>query len=124
MEKIISIAEHSEYVGAGYAITTDKQVVKLLIDDNQQCCESSGYFFTEDKIEDFIGAYLVNVSITDTLLNTKKLDEIESDETSTMFVNIETSKGLLQFVAYNTHNGYYGHSACVSSTQLKHEETL
>ena len=28
-----------------------------------------------------------------------------------MFVNINTSNGLLQFAAYNNHNGYYGHNA-------------
>ena len=45
-------------------------------------------------------------------------------EGGVMFVNITTSKGVLQFVAYNEHNGYYGHSACVISKQLNHEECL
>jgi hypothetical protein len=31
------------------------------------------------------------------------------DAGSAMFINVETTKGLLQFVAYNEHNGYYGH---------------
>lgn len=30
----------------------------------------------------------------------------------------------MQFVAYNAHNGYYGHQARVVSKQLKHEVCL
>ena len=41
-----------------------------------------------------------------------------------MFVNVETDKGLLQFVAYNEHNGYYGHEACVISKHLNESEYL
>jgi hypothetical protein len=41
-----------------------------------------------------------------------------------MFVDIETDRGVLQFVAYNAHNGYYGHKARVQSTQLRHTVTL
>ena len=41
-----------------------------------------------------------------------------------MFVDIVTDRGVLQFVAYNIHNGYYGHEAKVISTQLEHNETL
>lgn len=32
-----------------------------------------------------------------------------------MFINIETTKGFLQFVVYNEHNGYYGHSVLLVS---------
>jgi hypothetical protein len=39
-------------------------------------------------------------------------------------VNIDTDRGQLQFVAYNEHNGYYGHNAVVVSKQLTHEECL
>ncbi len=35
-----------------------------------------------------------------------------------MFVNLETNKGTLQFVAYNEHNGHYGHEAKVTCKQL------
>ncbi|MEL3959481.1 hypothetical protein NST17_20225 [Caldifermentibacillus hisashii] len=41
-----------------------------------------------------------------------------------MFVDIITSNGTLQFVAYNEHNGYYGHEAKVISTQIEHSEFL
>lgn len=111
----------------GFAVSTDKQVIKLLIDNGQDCCEQWGYFMSEDDFEKFVGAELIEISITDTALNTKKYNEqIEYglDDGGVMFVNINTTKGLLQFTAFNAHNGYYGHKAIVISEQLNHEEYL
>lgn len=132
MEKIISIEETTfnikdgqwttEY--DGFLIKTDKQTVKLGIDNGQSCCENFGYFMTDDNFKEFEGSELKNISITDTLLNTKKVTENSIQEGEAMFVNIETSIGLLQFVAYNQHNGYYGHTAIVESTQFSTEEVL
>lgn len=128
MEKIIAIVEIDETEGytsySGFMIKTTKQNIKLLIDNMQSCCENWGYFMSEDDLGSFIGSEVLNVSLTDTALNTKKVDEIGIYEGDTMFVNIETSNGLLQFVAYNEHNGYYGHEAKVISEQLNHSETL
>ena len=45
-------------------------------------------------------------------------------EGGVMFVNLETDMGTLQFVAYNEHNGYYGHEAKVQCTKLTHAEHL
>ncbi|MCB5366966.1 MULTISPECIES: DUF7448 domain-containing protein [Bacillati] len=112
----------------GYEIVTDKQRVKLLISNEQECCESWGYFMSEDDFEDFIGADLIGITITDSALNTRKfneeIDEYSVEEGDTMFVNIETSNGLLQFTAYNAHNGYYSHEAYIISEQLTHKEKL
>lgn len=125
MEKILSICEYSEEDNMeGYVITTNKQVIKLLIDSVQRCCENWGYFMSEDDFNYFIGAELLNIKITDTALNKVKIDELNLYEGSIMFVDIETNKGVLQFVAYNKHNGYYGHGAKVISEQLNHEEWL
>ena len=72
---------------------------------------------SEDDFADFIGAQLIDIKIVDTALNVTELkmeDELKGgglDAGDTMFVNINTSEGLLQFVAYNSHNGYYGHTA-------------
>ena len=35
-----------------------------------------------------------------------------------VFVNFDTSAGLFQLVAYNQHNGYYGHEVLVVSNEL------
>jgi len=108
----------------GFVINTDKQVIKLGIENRQSCCENWGYFMTEDDLKEFEGAKLISITLTDTALKTKELEEeyVEVDEC--MFVNLNTDKGLLQFVAYNSHNGYYGHEAVVVSEILNHEECL
>lgn len=68
---------------------------------------------------------MIGISITDTALNNKKIEALEYlDCGGAMFVNLETSEGLLQFAAYNSHNGYYGHEAVLISKQLNYEEGL
>jgi hypothetical protein len=122
MEKILKIEEVVLGCESGFEITTDKQVIKLLIDNYQSCCENWGYFMSEDILEFYIGAEIIDISLTDTALNTEKLTDVY--EGGIMFVNILTTKGMLQFVAYNEHNGYYGHEARVISEQLNHKEYL
>lgn len=120
MEKILKIEETSFDGKDGFVITTDQQEIKLGIDYDQLCCEKWGYFMSEDDLSEFVGSNLIAVKVVDTALKT--WDEIEDMyEGDAMFVNIETSNGLLQFVAYNEHNGYYGHEACVISKQVKEE---
>ena len=109
----------------GFQIITDVQTIQIGISDSQSCCESFGCIITNDETSEFIGADLIGISITDTALNNKKIDELEYlDEGGAMFVNFETSEGLLQFVAYNAHNGYYGHEAVLFSKQLNHNVGL
>lgn len=121
-------------VEAGYQIETTHQVVTLAISDESACCESWGYFLTEDDTRKFIGAELRGVKITETNRSTKTFNDpkaswdddgnVHLEDGDVMFVDIETDRGPLQFVAYNSHNGYYGHRARVQSDQLKHEVTL
>jgi len=125
METILKIEETTFEGKDGFVITTSEQQIRLGIDNGQCCCENWGYFMSEDDTSDFIGAKLIDVKITDTLL--KPNDEFDVNdmyEGDVMFVNVETDKGLLQFVAYNEHNGYYGHEACVISKQLNESEYL
>lgn len=132
MEKILRIEEttfkkkQNDWQSfVGYQVITNKQTIKVGISDGQCCCEDYGYLITNDNTEDFIGANLLGVSIVDTALNNKKLEPIEHlEEGGAMFVNFETSNGVLQLVAYNAHNGYYGHDAVLISKQLNHEESL
>ncbi len=117
---------------AGFKITTPEQTIILAIDDESLCCESWGYFLTEDDPSKFIGAALLGVTLTDTNRSSRTFSSSwedtpnhESlDEGDVMFVDIETDRGVLQFVAYNAHNGYYGHEARVWSKQLEHSVTL
>lgn len=132
MEKILRIEETNFKTDEkgwssydGYQIITDQQTIKIGISDWQSCCENFGCIITNDEIKEFIGSELLGISITDTALNNKKIEELEYlDCGGAMFVNLETSEGLLQFVAYNSHNGYYGHEAVLVSKQLNCEEGL
>lgn len=109
----------------GYEIITDEQSVKIGVSSGQSCCESFGYLTTNDDLKDFIGADLTGISIVDTALNNKKIEELEYlDQGGAMFVNIETSNGVLQIVVYNAHNGYYGHDGILISKQLNKEVSL
>ena len=132
MEKILRIddidfktAENDWNSYEGFQIITDQQTIKIGISSGQCCCENFGCIVTNDDTSDFIGADLISVALVDTALNNKKIEDLEYlDEVGAMFVNIETSKGLLQFVAYNSHNGYYGHEAVLISKQLNTSEQL
>lgn len=134
MEKILKIRGYENSDGYsdvdGVEVLTDRQIIKLFIDNYQSCCERFGYFWCNDNPQDFVGAELRGVTLTDMALNeaTLKANDLDwnnkSFEGRVMFVNLETDKGTLQFVAYNEHNGYYGHDAKVQCTQLMHVETL
>lgn len=110
-----------EYKGMeGYKIVTDKQEILILINNSQQCCEEWGYeacsekgiLETQDDLDDYIGAEILDIEIVDTEKDIYKslTDRVYRFYSSNAeFVNIKTSKGKLQFVVYNAHNGYYGH---------------
>lgn len=139
IERILRVepyeGQHDYSREAGFRIVTDQQTITLAIDDESSCCEHWGYFLTEDDASKFAGAELRGVTITDSNRSARVFvkgwddapydDKHEHlDEGDVMFVDIETDRGVLQFVAYNAHNGYYGHTARVSSTQLTYEEVL
>jgi hypothetical protein len=127
-EQITKIVEvQNDQVGwDGFEVETTTQKIRLVICNYQDCCESWGYFWMNDKPEDFIGAELLGVEVVDAALNKQVLDkEVGSlDEGLVMFVNLNTSVGVLQFTAYNCHNGYYSHTAKVECEQLKYETYL
>lgn len=114
--------EKGEYRGFdGFVVETDKQVIRLLIENMQMCCEHWGYLWTNDNVQEFVGARLTNITHTDENLVTVDLSFVQDGHGSaveTMFITLETNRGQLQFVAYNGHNGYYGHTARVVSEQL------
>lgn len=144
MEKILKIEEFelpnykdcSWQTLVGYKITTDKQEIIIGIENDQQCCETWGYFMSEDDLNKFINFDLIDIRLTDEMNENidlkSKVDDYLIDNDGefdlycggAMFVDLVTTVGVLQFVAYNEHNGYYGHEACVISTQVKHEIVL
>jgi hypothetical protein len=123
--KIVDVAGNPEYVGwDGFEVETTRQKITLLIDNRSSCCEQWGHFWMNDKPEDFLGAELLGVEVVDAALDTHKVGDLYLDDGQIMFVNLKTSVGVLQFTAYNSHNGYYSHTAEVSCEQLKYETYL
>lgn len=110
----------------GFIIETDKQVIRLGIDNGQSCCEDWGYIASEDNFEDFVNSNLISINEVSTALevNKIKLGTEYVCEGSAVFINVETTKGTLQFVLYNEHNGYYSHHYRIDSTQFDEDGYL
>jgi hypothetical protein len=99
----------------GVTIETSEHTICIGVDNQSQCCESWGFLQCEDDFKDYIGATVLQVVAVDTNMHLKKIEEDfnTDDECGTCFINVETSKGTLQFAAYNSHNGYYGHDVVI-----------
>lgn len=131
MEKILKIKEETFTIKDhysdfdGFVIVTDKQDIKVGVSNSQSCCESFGCLISNDDVGEFIGAELLSIERVDEGLNTKMIDAGKClDEGGAIFVNFNTSKGKFQIVAYNSHNGYYGHTAVIISQQLNTIDSL
>jgi hypothetical protein len=101
----------------GYKVTTSEHAFHVLIDNGQSCCEGWGYISSDDNLAPFIGAELREVNLTDTALNTKKVEETAEygfDGGGIQFVDFVTDRGTFQLAVYNGHNGYYGHGILVA----------
>jgi len=112
----------------GYKVETDEHIIYVLIDNVQSCCESWGYFASEDNLNQFIGAELMEINLTDTALNKEKVeksDYYDGDSGGIQFVDFVTDKGIFQLAVYNAHNGYYGHEILVTlDNDIILDETL
>lgn len=123
MEKILKIVEgaldYGQYNSTmeGYFIITEKRVIKVLISNNQSCCEDWGYCASDDLPNEFIGAELLSVDITDDKLETFKFET--GYEGAAQFVTFVTDRGPFQVAVYNWHNGYYGHAI-----SIKEDDTI
>lgn len=110
------------YEGVVIVIDNSKEF-KFGISDRQDCCESWGYLHSSDEVDNFIGADFLSWEEVDTWP-----ESIENPEEKWGFdsggfqaINVITSKGLLQFVVYNAHNGYYGHSVVIVDGEITKE---
>lgn len=74
-----------------------------LYDDGQSCCESR-WMHTDDKLDDFVGATLIDAEVR----NGPTEDGEYGEPKESQFLVVTTSKGQFTVVNYNEHNGYYG----------------
>lgn len=103
----------------GYCIITNNNLYFILINNFQQCCENYGIITSNDDLTYYEGSEFKSIETID-----EPFDK-NNYERNAMFVNIETSKGLLQFNIYNTHNGYYGHNVEIKDIDnVLYNETL
>lgn len=111
----------------GYKVETERETFHVLIDNGQSCCESWGYFASEDDLNPFIGSELLEIELTDTVLSKQKLEESDyyDGDGGIQFVDFKTSAGTFQLAVYNGHNGYYGHGIIVArDSEIILEDTL
>jgi hypothetical protein len=85
-------------------ITFTDDTTLQLWDGGQSCCESR-YMTCEDNLPYFVGATLTDVGISEAA----SPPEDEYGECHEIqFLDVTTSKGLIQVATHNEHNGYYG----------------
>lgn len=75
-------------------------------DGGQSCCESR--WMTCDDAPEFdryIGSTFIGADIAE---GGESTDEASSYANETQFLNVRTTKGVIQAVTHNSHNGYYG----------------
>lgn len=73
-----------------------------IFDAGQSCCETR-YMVCDDDLSRFIGASLVKIEVRDapSVEEAYEVHEVQ-------FLDIQTTKGLIQCATHNEHNGYYG----------------
>jgi hypothetical protein len=81
-----------------------------LHDEGQSCCESR-YMRTDDDLNYYEGASLLEVEIADA----PSIND-GGEEHDVQFLNVKTSKGVFTMSNHVEHNGYYGGFAIVANT--------
>lgn len=116
IEEVFDLRVNPEYSMDGYKVETEKHIFYILIDNKQSCSESWGYLSSEDNLNNFIGANLIEIKLTDKALNQSVVDNsgYYEDNGGIQFVDFITDQGIFQLAVYNAHNGYYGHGILVT----------
>lgn len=74
-----------------------------IFDDGQSCCEHR-YMRTDDDLNSFVGAKLIDAEIKDGPEEKGEYDDVHEVQ----FLEIKTDKGSFVMSSHNEHNGYYG----------------
>lgn len=101
----------------GFIIETTEQKIKVFIDSHQQCCEEFDvYIVLNGERLDMhdIQYMLIGHDVTDVRWGRLHRVPVEALDTYEARIEVETSAGLVELVAWNEHNGYYPHSVIVS----------
>lgn len=115
--------DRDDFVGVRIVLE-DNSEIRFGIANYPQCCEDFGFIEASefDDYDKFIGAKVLEVAcIRDPKAHFKEIVDLEKDKgfmcLDTEFINIKTTKGVMNFAVYNYHNGYYGHDVVAFYTQ-------
>lgn len=110
IQKIIILNNSNQWLGYKIKMTDSSKNIICKIDNNQQCCENFGVY-TENELNDFIGAEYYSVIVE----NDISKDSNYIDNMETIKISINTSKGKINIHFYNEHNGYYSHDVFIQT---------
>lgn len=102
------------YKYEGYKITTDVKEIYIVIDNGALCCESWGHIQSEDDLNSFVGANILDYRCVEDA-DYKEIELTKNDAGEYVeiydcaFIDFKTDKGDFQLAVYNHHNGFYGH---------------
>jgi hypothetical protein len=100
--KSIKIDPDANYGDGALKINFTESGIQLY-DKGRSCCEER-YLHTDDNLDDFIDATLVDGEVKE---GPTTQDEY-GDPHEVAFLTITTSKGAFTIETHNIHNGYYG----------------
>lgn len=101
-------------------VFTDGTQLEFGINMVSDCCERFDYLHSDIVPEEFVGAKLLKVEEIDTWPKSISIPasavrydnphEVDCDGGGYQAIRILTTKGEMEFVVYNSHNGYYSHN--------------
>lgn len=107
IQKITILNNSNQWLGYKIKMTDSSKNIVCKIENGQQCCENFGVY-TENELNDFIGAQYYSVNVENDILN-------DNDGMNTIKICINTSKGKINIQFYNEHNGYYCHDVFIQT---------
>ncbi len=119
---IQAIREIREDSMDGYGVQLATHTIKILITNEQYCCETWGYMSSEDDLQNYVGSELREIRLTDSALNQSVIDSRFSYQEGLriQFVDFVTNQGVFQLAVYNLDGGYYSHDIRI----IQDEEVL
>lgn len=109
IDKVRGATIEDAWIDASYNYDDGGLFVKLtdgrtltIWDNGRSCCEHR-YMVSDSQFDTFKGAKIIDIEIRDGVTNEGGWETHE-----TAFLNIRTSKGVIDAVTHNEHNGYYG----------------
>lgn len=99
----------------GFEVHSSQQVIRLVIENFQSCCEEWGAGCTASK--EFIGARIQKVGWGKDVIT-------HGGDCKTAVVEITTDQGKFELQVWNNHNGYYPHDIEASWNGYKDQQSL